>query len=389
MSIDLILFSVSLLTWGIGEGMFIYFQPIYLQQLGTNTLTIASVFSFFGLSMMAAHIPAGHLADRIGRKPLLVAAWVTGVLAALIMTLARALPVFIVGMLLYGFTGFVSSPMDSYITAARGKLSLARAMTLVSAAYNLGAVLGPVSGGWIGEHLGLRTVYLISTCIFIISTVILFFVRSQPREVNDPAAPPEKLWKNPRFVSFLGIIFLTMFVMYLPQPLTPSFLQNQRGLSLESIGLLGSIGNLGNTLLALALGQFAARTGFLLAQLLVAAFSLLLWKGTGLGWYALGYFLLGGFRSARSLIFAQIRPFIHSAQMGLAYGVAETTSSLAIMLAPLLAGVLYTREPVMVYWVSLGLGGLVLLFSAIFVPHEAVRVQPEDIGGPSGISFPN
>jgi DHA1 family tetracycline resistance protein-like MFS transporter len=375
MTIDLILLSASLFTWGMGEGMFIYFQPIYLQQLGANTMTIAAVFSFFGLAMMIAHIPAGHLADRLGRKPLLVAAWTTGMLAAGIMALARALPVFIVGMLLYGFTAFVSSPMNSYITTARGKLSLVRAMTLVSAAYNLGAVLGPLTGGWIGGRFSLRSVYMVSTCIFFISTVILLFLRSQPREIHDPAAPPEKLWKNPRFVSFLGIIFLVMFVMYLPQPLTPSFLQNERGLSLQSIGLLGSVGSLGNTLLALVLGQFAARTGFLLAQVSVAVFSLLLWKGTGLGWYALGYFLLGGFRSARSLIYAQVRPLIHSTQMGLAYGVAETFSSLAVMLAPLLAGVLYLQEPGRVFWVSAGLAGVMVVVAGIFAPMEHVYVK--------------
>jgi len=65
-------------------------------------------------------------------------------------------------MLLYGITAFVVSPLNSYVTAARGKLSLVRAMTLTSAAYNLGAVLGPISGGWIGARLGLRNVYLIS-----------------------------------------------------------------------------------------------------------------------------------------------------------------------------------------------------------------------------------
>jgi predicted MFS family arabinose efflux permease len=300
MSVDLILLSVSLFTWGIGEGMFIYFQPIYLQQLGANTMTIASVFSAFGLAMMLAHIPAGYLADRIGRKPLLVAAWTFGLLAAWIMALARTLPVFIAGMLLYGFTAFVSSPMNSYVTAARGKFSPVRAMTLVMAAFNLGAILGPLSGGWIGDRLGLRTVYLIAACIFIVSIGLLLFLRRQPCEQHDPASPPAKLWQNTRFVGFVGIIFLAMFVMYLPQPLTPTFLENERGLSLGSIGLLGSVGGLGNTLLALVLGQFAARTGFLLAQVSVAAFSILLWKGTSLPWYALAYFLLGGFRSAPS-----------------------------------------------------------------------------------------
>jgi MFS family permease len=370
MSVDLVLLAISLFTWGIGEGMFIYFQPIYLQQLGANTMTIATVFSFFGLAMMVAHIPAGYLADRIGRKPLLVASWTLGMLAAWIMALAHTLPLFIVGMLIYGVTAFVSSPLNSYVTTASGRLSPVRAMTLITAAYNLGAVLGPISGGWIGEHFGLRSVYLVSAGIFIISTAMILFLRAQPRTVHDPAAPPEKLWKNPRFVRFMGIIFLAMFVMYLPQPLTPSFLQNERGLSIESIGLLGSIGSFGNSLLALVLGQFAARTGFLLAQLSVAAFSLLLWKGTGLGWYALGYFLLGGFRSARSLIYAQVRPLIHPAQMGLAYGVAETFSSLGIMLAPLLAGVLYTQDPGRVYWVSIVLVGVVLVVSGMWAPRE-------------------
>jgi len=382
MNIDLTLLSVSLLTWGIGEGMFIIFQPIYLQQLGANTMTIAWVFGMFGLAMMVAHIPAGHLADRIGRKPLLVAAWAVGVLAALAMGLARSLPVYIAGMLLYGFTAFVVSPLNSYVTAARGNLSPGRAMTLTSAAYNLGAVLGPISGGWIGARLGLANVYLISAGIFTVSTVILFFLRPQPCEVHDPAAPPESLLKNTRFIGFLGIIFLAMFVMYLPQPLTPRFLQNERGLSLESIGLLGSVGSLGNTVLALLLGQLAARGGFLLAQISVAAFSLLLWKGSGLGWYALGYFLLGGFRTARSLVYAQVRPLIHPAQMGLAYGVTETFSALAVMLAPLLAGVLYTQDPGRVYWVSAVLIAVIVVVAGIFTPREAGSKEQIIIGEP-------
>ena len=199
MSIDLILLFASLFTWGIGEGMFIYFQPIYLQQLGASTMTIATVFSAFGLAMMLAHIPAGYLADRIGRKPIMIAAWASGLIATWVMAMARSLPVFIVGVLLYGLTAFVSSPLNSYMTVARGKLSPVRAMTLMSAAFNLGAVLGPISGGWLGERFGLRTVYLVAACIFIISTGILLFIRSQPRDEHDPASPPDQIVGKPAF----------------------------------------------------------------------------------------------------------------------------------------------------------------------------------------------
>jgi MFS family permease len=373
MSSDLVLLSVSLFTWGIGEGMFLYFQPIYLQQLGASTMAIATVFSAFGLAMMLAHIPAGYLADRIGRKPIIVAAWISGMIATWVMALARTLPIFIVGMLLYGLTAFVSAPMNSYITAARGKLSPARVMTFMSASFNLGAVLGPVTGGWLGEHYGLRMVYLAAVCVITVSTAIVLFIHPQPRDGHDPASPPPNLWSNTRFITLIGIVFVAMFAMYLPTPLAPKFLQNERGLSLESIGLLGSVGNFGNAALNLFLGQFAARSGFILAQVSVAFFSLLLWKGTGIPWYALGYFLLGGYRAARAFIYAQARPLVHSAQMGLAYGIAETFNSLSMTLAPLLAGILYTQSPVFVFPISLGLVGLAILITTAFAPHPAVE----------------
>ncbi len=372
MSVSLILLFVSLFTWGVGEGLFFVFQPIYLAQLGANTMTIATVFSAFGLAMMLAHVPAGYLADRLGRKPLLIAAWTSGLIATWVMALARTLPVFIVGMLLYGLTAFVSSPLNSYVTAARGKLTPARAMTFMSAAFNLGAVLGPLTGGWIAERVGLRTVYFIAAGLFVISTAVLFFLKPQPRDGHDPNDPAPSLLTNMRFIGFLGIIFLVMFATYLPQPLTARFLENERGLSLSIIGLLGSVNGLGNAVFNLLLGQFSPRLGLVLVQVCVASFSLLIWRGTGLGWYAAGYFILGGYRTARAFIFSTVRVLIHPAQMGLAYGIAETFNSLSMALAPLLAGVLYTRAPVVVYPVSLGLVGAAILLTIAFAPRQPV-----------------
>ena len=69
-------------------------------------------------------------------------------------------------------------------------------------------------------------------------------------------------------------------------------------------------------------------------------------------------------------------------RMGLAYGVVETFCSLAIMLAPLLAGVLYARQPVMVYWISAALVGSMLVVTAIFTPRTAGSAERETIMAP-------
>ena len=89
---DLLLIAVAMFAWGLGEGLFIYFQPLYLQELGANPIMIGTILGGFGLAMTVSHIPAGYLADRIGRKPLMVAAFITGSVATWTMALANGLP---------------------------------------------------------------------------------------------------------------------------------------------------------------------------------------------------------------------------------------------------------------------------------------------------------
>ena len=113
--------AASLFTWGIGEGLFFYFQPIYLQKLGASPVGIGSILGAAGLIMAFTQLPAGYLADRFGRRRLIWISWVTGCIATLIMASANSLNIFIIGILMYAFTSFVMPPMNSYITHARGK----------------------------------------------------------------------------------------------------------------------------------------------------------------------------------------------------------------------------------------------------------------------------
>ncbi len=371
MSRDLILLSISLMTWGVGEGMFLIFQPLYLQELGADPVAIGLILAAAGIMMSVAHIPAGHLADRIGRKPLLVVSWIAGILAAFVMALAPSLPFFVVGLLLYSLTAFVSSPLSSYVTAARNKLSVTRALTMVSALYNTGAFLGPWLGGQIGERFGLRTIYFIAGGIFFISLIILLFIKSQAIENRDPNQVGTYKFVDRRFVIFLSVIFLAGFSMYLAQPFSPNYLQNQRGFSLETIGLLGSITSLGIIVMNLVLGNLNPYTGYLLGQLSVMLYTLILWRSTGYLWFCLGYFLVGGYRTSLSLATALTRNLVHQARMGLAYGMTATVGSSAVILASAVAGFLYQSNPSLMYIVAFCLIIVSILLSARFIPKPS------------------
>lgn len=123
----------------------------------------------------------------------------------------------------------------------------------------------------------------------------------------------------------------------------------------------------------LVLGSLPARTGFLLGQTAVAAFTLILWRGSGLPWYFLAFFMLGGYKTARTLGMAQVRELVPSASMGLAYGLAETVGGSAVILAPLLAGYLYSHNPTLMYAIGLGLILVSIYASGRFSPQPVLE----------------
>ena len=208
MSRDLRLIAVSLFLWGMGESTYLLFQPLYLQELGASPLVIGTILGSAGIFMTLSHIPAGILADRIGRREVMWAAWILGVSSGLIMALARSLAIFTLGIILYGVTSFVIAPLNSYITTARNRWTTAQAISFVSGMYNLGAILGPIIGGWIGDQWGFPKIYLTATLVFICSTIIIFFISAQPIEKDSNILSSPKSLINSWFIGFLGIIFL-------------------------------------------------------------------------------------------------------------------------------------------------------------------------------------
>ncbi len=351
--------------------MFFNFVPIYLDvQFALSKYQIGLILGAFGFFMAVTHIPAGRLSDRFGRKPLLLIAWMLGLASTFTMGISKALPIFLIGLAGYGLTAFVSSPLSSYVTAARGKWPVATALSLTSATFNLGMALGPVTGGWIGDHYGMRMSFLVAAGVFVFSSLSILFVASQPIDHHDPDSPPPSLASNKSFIVLMGVLAFAIFSMYLAQPLTPILLASVRGLSLSETGLIFTAGALGNSLMAVAFSRINPRRGFIFAQVLVALFALLIWKGSSLPIFALGYFLLGGFRAGRPMAMAQARELVHDSQMGITYGVMETVSAVVSIITPPIAGYLFEIDPYIVYPISIGLLIVSIIVSSIFSPRK-------------------
>lgn len=364
MNRNLLLVAISLFIWGTGEGLFFYFQPIYLQELNADPLMIGTILGGMGIAMTLAQIPAGYLSDRFGSRTIMWGSWILGTISAWVMAFANALPAFVVGLIMYGLTSFVLAPMNSYITSVRGNLSVGRSLTFASGLYNVGAILGPVAGGLIADKLGLKSVYMIAGILFLLSTLVILFVKkvSETHAADLESTRAKGLLKNTRFLGFLGITLITVFVLYLPSSFTPSYLQNQQEFSKSTIGILGTFANLGNAVAVLALGGLRASTAFIISQVWVLIFTIIFLVAKLPAWFGIGYFFYGGFKLCRAMILTIARSLIHPGETGLAYGMVETASAIAVILAPVLAGILYDADPILIYKVPLfAITGVIIL----------------------------
>lgn len=379
MNRDLILTALSLGIWGLGEGLFIYFQPLNLERLGAEPAAIGGILGAASLAMALAHIPAGYLSDKIGARPLMWVAWVIGFLATGIMAFSENLVIFVTGMLVYNFTAFVSSPMSSYITSKRGKLSVGRALTLTQGVYSLGMIAGPQIGGLIGNAYGLGNVYKVAFVIVSFSVLVIFFIsRNQLEKDHSGTEQQVSITRNRLFMILLPMLAFITFVNFMPQTFSPNYLKNQQHLDLAVIGGLGSLGSLSNTVFMLVLGNMKPTLGLMLGQVLVGGFSMLLLFGTDLIWFQLGYLLLGSTRLGRAMAFAFARTFIRSNETGLAYGLIETLNGVAMFLASTVAGFLYESQPNSIYSVGLVLVVLSIVISAFMLPWLSRRLKLQE-----------
>jgi predicted MFS family arabinose efflux permease len=367
MTSDIALITSSLFLWGFGEGLFFYFIPLSLQDLQASPILIGICLGGIGLFSLLTQVPSGYLSDRISPKYILWASWIIGIVATFLMAFSDSLWLFVIGLWLYYFTVFTVPPLNNLVVQVKGKLRTERAITLVSGAYNLGAAAGPFIGGRLAEKWGLSGTYKLALLFFIGSTIIILFLKQSRPFGKANEKVNTKLLTNNRFVTFLILAFLIVFSCYLPQSLTPNYLRNQALLSSASIGLLGSVANIGNAFFTLVLGALRLNVGLLVGQLSVALFCLFLSVGNSTWIYGIGYFLLGGFRLSRNMLTASIRQYAGDHELGLAFGMLETVAGLAVLTAPILAGVLYKNAPKVMYYIGLLGVFFVLLLTAFFL----------------------
>jgi MFS transporter, DHA1 family, multidrug resistance protein len=208
----------------VGFQFFTPFLPLYIRELGVSDPGQIALWS----GLIAAVTPAvsgllaplfGALADRFGRKLMLVRSLVGFTIIIAAMGLVTSVRQLFVARLLQGlFAGF--SPMVmavASVSAPREKVSVA--IGRVQSAQLLSAAVGPAAGGFVASHFGIRAAFFVtaSMCALALIALILLFTEAGPLEATAARRagrhlPLREVLRYPHFAIVTGLLLVAQFV---------------------------------------------------------------------------------------------------------------------------------------------------------------------------------
>jgi MFS transporter, DHA1 family, tetracycline resistance protein len=166
----------------LGFGIVVPLLPFYAKSFQAPAWQIALIFSAYAIGAFFGEPFWGRLSDRIGRKPVLISTVTGNCLCYLALAFAPNVYVAFGVRLLGGLASGNASVIQGYITDVTRPEDRAGRLSLLSAAFNVGFIVGPALGGLLAHpslgHAGFRIpLFLCSALSAICATSIALFVK--------------------------------------------------------------------------------------------------------------------------------------------------------------------------------------------------------------------
>lgn len=255
----------------VGFQFFSPFLPLYVNELGVTDPGRIALWS----GLLAAVTPAvsgvlsplfGRLADRFGRKLMLIRSLAGFVVIIAAMGLVTSVQQLFVARLVQGFfAGFTPMAMAlATVSAPRDKAPAAIAM--VQSAQLLSVAVGPAAGGYVASHFGIRYAFFVTAgmCALALLGLVVLFEEAPPgapapsREPA-PRMPMARVLRYPRFSLVVGLLLIAQFLdrgLALLIPLQVAHLPGIEAIAATS-GLIISVAAVAATISATLVGRLA------------------------------------------------------------------------------------------------------------------------------------
>jgi len=386
------------------------FLPRFIAELGVADNLYAWSGWTYAITFVSSSIMQpvwGNLADRYGRKPMLIRSGVSiGVVYLLMSFVTNHYQLFGLRLLNGALAGFIPSAV-ALVATNTPEDRVGRYLAILHTGNATGTILGPLLGGTLAELTGIRmTMRVASALVFTAMVLVLFTVREHilaPGKARTSVLADLRVAVTHR--SLLAIMIATMLIQASVQSLEPilsnfiptldregwitgvTHLLFGRGEADEFIvGFIFSLPAIATVLAAPRWARVGERVGFanlLSAGLLVAGLFVLPQSLVQtVGWLILLRFLYGLMIAAvQPSVNATLARVVHPSFRGRAFGINTSAMNVGAVLGPTLAG--YVADGIHPRAVFLVTGAL-LAAASFWVRRNLVNRDPGEglVGAP-------
>jgi len=165
--------------------------PFYAQEFGASPRQIGLLVATFAVCQLVSGPLLGQLADRMGRKPLLLVSQVGTLIGFFVLGRATSLGMVFVSRAIDGITAGNLSLAQAYVSDVTAKENRAKAFGVIGIAFGIGFLLGPAISGYLSQYGHRYPIYAAQglSALSILATAVLL-PRARPQVAADGQAGP-------------------------------------------------------------------------------------------------------------------------------------------------------------------------------------------------------
>lgn len=335
------------------------FLPLFIaRDLGVHNSHDLAIWtgaagSAAGLASAAVSPLWGALADRYGRKSMLVRAMIGGGVTVAALAVSRSPLELVILRLLQGALSGTVAATTTLVATGTPREHVGRAMGVLSSAVALGSAVGPFAGGIAAGYIGLRYVFLGGGLLLLLAVLPVIFGVHEGARVRRGPGPRVSMREvlrasGPGTLTAIAVILVAQTLLQISwsgvQPLVSlKLLQLSPGSAAGVTGLAFAVAGIASALAGIGYSRVASQTGYRWlaagASVLAALFLTMLGLAPTVILVVVAMFLAG-------ICIGSIVPAT-SAMLGLEspvqiqgriFGLSASATALGFGLGPLLAG---------------------------------------------------
>jgi MFS family permease len=287
----------------LGFGAMVPSLPLYAQSFGVTASAIGMAIAAYGLARFLTAIPAGQLADRLGRRPTLAIGGLVSALGNLWCAWATSYPEFIIARFVAGAgAGLILTTGQVVLADISTPERRGRTIAIYQSTFLFAVGIGPFPGGLLAEHVGLSAPFTAYGIASLLATVVAWFAVSETRDLSRgsiPAgsAPRPPLAKQMRLlIDKIGFLLVSLISLMNAVVRTgglfaiiPTLATARLGLSVAAIGFGLMVGSVSGLIAAYPAGwltdQFGRKAVIVPATLMTGTSMLLFCLAPSYTWF--------------------------------------------------------------------------------------------------------